>query len=117
MGDNMSNKPNPHLSPLLFMFPELPAQIVRTVKPKKVIISEFYTISDGWKKVFTEEDALNEYGKQKILEPVNTSYMNLFINGVLQPKINYEVSSGKLILKTEDVPLRGSPIILQMVKI
>ncbi|TQE88079.1 DUF4183 domain-containing protein, partial [Ureibacillus terrenus] len=39
-----------------------------------------------------------------------------FINGVLQPKENYEVECGMLKLITEDLPPKGAPIILQMFK-
>lgn len=40
--------------------------------------------------------------------------MNLFINGVLQPTKNYVVEQGRISLKTVDVPIKGAPIILQM---
>ncbi|MFK9094766.1 DUF4183 domain-containing protein [Bacillus salipaludis] len=43
--------------------------------------------------------------------------MNLFINGVLQPKESYEVQSGIIRLKTDDVPPNGAPVILQMFKV
>lgn len=41
--------------------------------------------------------------------------MNLFINGVLQPKVNYEVNEGEINLKTMDVPTKVSSIIFQMI--
>ncbi|WP_356714735.1 DUF4183 domain-containing protein [Peribacillus sp. Bi96] len=53
-------------------------------------------------------------GNQTILDPSNTSFMNLFINGVLQPHANYTVEKGKLKLNTVDTPIKGAPIILQM---
>ena len=84
-------------------------------RTSKIKSFEFYSISDGCKRVFTEEDALKDYGKQVILAPHLISYMNLFVNGVLQPKSNYEVRKGTIILKTEDIPQRGTPIILQMI--
>lgn len=83
--------------------------------PKKVEIIEFYTISNGWSRIFKEEDGMNEIGVQKILDPCEVSYMNLFINGVLQPKETYEVQRGIIRLKTVDVPIKGAPVILQMV--
>lgn len=83
--------------------------------PKKVRTFEFCAKSDGRKKVFTENDALKEYGTQKILNPNEVSYMNLFINGMLQPKSNYGVAENQIQIKTEDVPLKGTPIILYMV--
>lgn len=83
--------------------------------PKQVVSQEFFTISDGIRRDFAEEDGLVEYGPQKILSPMKISYMNLFINGVLQPKMNYEVADGHLKLLTEDIPVKGTPIILQMI--
>ncbi|MBU0940685.1 MAG: DUF4183 domain-containing protein [Bacteroidetes bacterium] len=85
------------------------------VYPKNVFSQEFFAISDGFKRIFTEEDGLTEYGNQKVLNPTNVSYTNLFINGVLQPKKNYDIEEGKLTLLTDDVPSVGAPIILQMI--
>ncbi|WP_019152679.1 DUF4183 domain-containing protein [Robertmurraya massiliosenegalensis] len=82
--------------------------------PKKVKVYEYFAISNGDSKVFKEEDGLVEIGKQEILEPSKVSYMNLFINGVLQPKESYEVANGEITLKTEDMPPKGAPVILQM---
>lgn len=83
--------------------------------PLKVKIFEYYTVSDGSKKVFTNNDALSGYGEQKIQDIENASFYNLFVNGVLQPKATYKIEDEKLILTTEDVPIKGSPIILQMI--
>lgn len=81
----------------------------------KVISHEFFVISNGEKRTYIESDALSDYGNQKILDPDTVSYMNLFINGILQPKMNYEVAEGKVTLLTEDIPFKGCPIILQMI--
>lgn len=88
----------------------------RFVPPKQLISHEFFVIADGNKRVYTESDALSDYGIQQIWNPSQIAYMNLFINGILQPKANYEVTEGKIILQTEDVPAEGCPIILQMIK-
>lgn len=89
----------------------------RFVSPKQINSYEFFVLSDGIKRIFTDSDALSEYGLQKIWHPSRMAYMNLFINGILQPKMNYEVTEGKIVLQTEDVPPKGSPIILQMIKL
>ncbi|MGE7185090.1 DUF4183 domain-containing protein [Peribacillus sp. NPDC006672] len=34
------------------------------------------------------------------MDPFKISYMNLFINGVLQPRVNYTIEKGKLKLNT-----------------
>ena len=75
---------------------------------------EYFAIADGSKKIFTEDDGVKELGKQKILDPSKVSYMNLFINAVLQPKENYEVKKGMICLNTEDVPICGATVVLQM---
>ncbi|WP_018305909.1 DUF4183 domain-containing protein [Desulfitobacterium hafniense] len=85
---------------------------------KKLLTAEAYQYnarSDGIKKVYTNDDEIKEYGDQGILDPHQVSYFNLFINGVLQPKVNYELNEGLLVLKTEDAPLQGSPIIITFV--
>ncbi|ANB61906.1 hypothetical protein GFC30_2096 [Anoxybacillus amylolyticus] len=78
---------------------------------------EYNAISDGYKTVYTNDDELKEYGDRGILNPNDVSFINLFINGVLQPKILYEVQEGMLLLKSTDVPPKGTPITLQFVTI
>jgi Domain of unknown function (DUF4183) len=103
--------------PLLMMLPKFPSKEVRVVCPRKVQVFEYSTIGNSQKRIYKNEDALVGYGIQKILSPFNFSYMNLFINGVLQPTSNYILKEGKLILLTDDLPLDKSPIILQMIKV
>ncbi|WP_332238082.1 DUF4183 domain-containing protein [Sporolactobacillus sp. KGMB 08714] len=85
------------------------------ITPLKAVTTEFYTVSDGRKRVYTEKDAMEGYGIQRILSSDEVSYTNLFINGILQSRLSYTVETGKLKLKTEDVPEKGTPIILQMI--
>lgn len=109
--DNKPSFSNPYIS-----IPKLNNEQIRLfIPPKKVKTFEFYTISDGIKRVYTNSDALKEYGQQQIIHPGNLSYINLFINGILQPLATYTVENGKLTLETEDIPPKGTPIILQMV--
>lgn len=86
-------------------------------RPQKVDTCAFYTLSDGQKRVYTSADALRGHGTKMILNPNEVSYMNLFINGILQSKQSYDVDKGKLVIRTEDIPIKGTPIILQMVTI
>ena len=85
------------------------------VRRKQVISHEVFFLADGIRRVFTDEDALYEYGVQKIVDPVMVCYTNLFINGVLQPKANYEIIKGQITILTEDIPEKNCPIILQMI--
>lgn len=78
-------------------------------------VYQYNALSDGIKKTYTNDDELTEYGNRGILDPKDVSYFNLFINGILQPKVNYEIEKGLLLLKTEDVPLKYSTIILSFV--
>ena len=103
--------------PLLFPFPKLPSQSLYIKGPKKVSLLEFYTVSDGRKKIYTIDDCLEFTGDPVIQNTSDVSFMNLFINGVLQPKVNYRIEEGKIILNTMDAPSPGSPIILQMITI
>ncbi|MED3623156.1 DUF4183 domain-containing protein [Neobacillus thermocopriae] len=84
--------------------------------PRKIEVFEFYAISDGCSRIYKENDGVNEIGKQQIPDPMKVSYNNLFINGVLQPKEMYEVEKGEIRLKSEDIPIIGVPIMLQMFK-
>ncbi|WP_163538219.1 DUF4183 domain-containing protein [Gracilibacillus sp. YIM 98692] len=79
-------------------------------------IYQFNTIGNS-KKVYTNSDELTMYGNKGIPNPKNTSYQNLFINGVLQPNINYLVEQGLLYLNTTDTPLKGAPIVLQFITV
>ena len=97
--------------------PIMPLEEARYHIPKKVEVCEYYTISDGFCRIYKEEDGIIELGKQVILDPCQVSFMNLFINGVLQPKESYDVQGGVIILKTVDVPPKGAPVILQMFKV
>lgn len=77
----------------------------------------YCALSDGVKLVYTNEDELEQYGNRGILDPKTVSYINLFINGVLQSPNIYEVEEGYLILKSSDVPQKNTPIILQFITI
>ena len=101
--------PKPYL-----MIPVVPSAEIYVHIPKKIIVLEYFAIADGKKYIFTEDDSVKQLGKQSILDPSKVSYMNLFINAVLQPKDNYEVTKGVICLKTEDVPICGATVVLQM---
>ena len=47
--------------------------------------------------------------------PDEVSYINLFINGILQPQPLYQVSTGQLTLLDNQPPSQGSSIILQFI--
>ncbi|WP_313892100.1 DUF4183 domain-containing protein [Psychrobacillus sp.] len=119
----MKNQPYvPHKTNMYFPKPLIIPLTVNRVESKVTHLKEassheFFVLSDGNKRIYTESDALSEYGIQKILDPSTVSYMNLFINGILQPKVNYEVTEGKIVLLTEDIPSEECPIILQMITI
>ncbi len=57
---------------------------------------QYNTLSDGLKRVFTNKDEFCTYGNKGILDPEEVSFYNLFINGVMQPKINYTLKNGLL---------------------
>lgn len=116
MGQCASAYTAPYPPPLL-SYPQLPPATFRHVPPAKVKLYEFVAMADGKKKIFTDADQLAEYQGEGILNPATVSYINLFINGVLQPRANYRVEEGKLTLLTEDAPPQGAPIMLQMVKV
>lgn len=79
------------------------------------ITYQYNALSDGVKAEYTDEDELTEYGHRGILSPASVSYYNLFVNGVLQPNVNYAISEGRLEFLTADVPAKNEPIILTFV--
>ncbi|MCL1630575.1 DUF4183 domain-containing protein [Sporolactobacillus sp. CPB3-1] len=107
---NKKDIPKPFLN-----YPTVCGTEIQISLPASVKCFEFYTISDGLKRVYTNKDALKGYGQQRILDPCSTSFTNLFVNGILQPKASYEVGEGRLVFKTEDLPPAGVSIILQMI--
>lgn len=97
---------------------KVPFQCTNTNKGiAKTETYQYYATSDGIKSVYTNEDELKQYGSSGILNPATVSFMNLFINGILQPQNQYMVESGRLTFTSGDVPEAGSPIILQFVRI
>ncbi|USL11041.1 DUF4183 domain-containing protein (plasmid) [Bacillus bombysepticus] len=77
----------------------------------------YFTFSDGKKLAYTNADGLPEYGTTQIFSPNEVSYINLFINGILQPQTLYQVVAGQLTLLTPEAPLAGVSIILQFITI
>lgn len=85
----------------------------------KLLSTEIYqynALSNG-NKIYTNSDELTVYGNEGILAPELNSYLNLFVNGVLQPQVNYSVQKGRLTLNTEDAPLVGAPVMIQFLRI
>ncbi len=80
-------------------------------------VYQYTALSDGSKKVYTNDDELKEYGTRGILDPASVTFCSLFINGILQPPVNYEIQEGLLVLKTEEAPLNNSTIILSFVTV
>jgi len=78
-------------------------------------VYQYNTLAHRDKIIYTDNDELKIYGNRGILDPNSVSYYNLYINGVLQPKTNYQVQKGLLTLTTEDTPLEGSTIVLSFV--
>ncbi|WP_372586364.1 DUF4183 domain-containing protein [Priestia megaterium] len=73
----------------------------------------YFTLSDGQKLEYTNSDGLSQYGPTQILSPSIVSYINLFINGILQPQSSYTVEEGKLTL--DEAPSKDAPITLQFI--
>lgn len=78
---------------------------------------QYITLAEEGKKVYTNKDALKQYGSSDILNPNNVSNINLFVNGVLQPPSIYDVGEGILHLKSSDLPPKDAPIILLFITV
>lgn len=82
----------------------------------KAEVSSFNARSYG-NKIYTNRDAISMHGEQEILALPLTSYEHLFVNGVIQPSVNYSVEEGLLTLETLDAPINGAPVTLQFVRV
>ena len=78
---------------------------------------QFSAISNGTKRLYTNGDELEEYRSRGIPSPTEVSFFNLYIDGVLQPQINYCVRKGVLELTAKDAPTKEAFIILDSVMI
>ncbi|WP_019424165.1 DUF4183 domain-containing protein [Paenibacillus sp. OSY-SE] len=97
------------------LFPVPPPPPPPTTGVLKVETFQYITVSDGVKNTYTNQDELIQFGSTGILNPATVSYVNLFINGMLQPLIVYKVSEG--VLTIDEAPEKGVPITLQFIKI
>lgn len=85
--------------------------------PLHTEISQYNALARTDARVYTNADEITDFGNQGILDPASVSWVELFINGVLQPPVNYTVQSGVLTLISDDLPLPGSPIILRFISV
>ena len=80
----------------------------------RVVTYQYNALSDE-KRIFTNKDELTQYGNSGIPNPANSSYENLYSNGVRQPCVCYWTEEGILRLKTFDAPIKGAPVSLQAI--
>lgn len=88
-----------------------------TPTPIGVETVQYITLAEEGKNVYTNKDALKQYGSSDILDPDNVSTLNLFVNGVLQPPSIYNVEEGILHLESSDLPPKDAPITLLFVTV
>lgn len=90
------------------------------VKPHPRILTSdnliYFALGDGKKIVFTNSDAIQQLSTSEILSPQEYSYVNLFINGFLQPTVLYTLEKGCLILLTNEAPGVDVPVMLQFIR-
>lgn len=68
-------------------------------------------------RLYTDADALPQYGGHGIPAPCDVSFLNLYVNGILQPTVNYAVEKGMLTLTCTDLPPCGAPLVLEAVSV
>lgn len=81
----------------------------------RALALQYNALSDGVKRNYTNEDELKEYGNTGIIPPSDNIMCSLFVNGMLQPKVNYAIAAGNLNLLTEDIPPRNAPLIISFI--
>jgi len=90
----------------------------RRVTAQRVLRAEaitFYTIADGAKRTFNDQDQIQGVGRKCIPDPRKVSFESVYVNGVLQPAANYTYSKGKLMFVTTDLPPKNAPILAQFI--
>ncbi|PEF60669.1 DUF4183 domain-containing protein [Bacillus cereus] len=113
--DKKDSKQVKYVPPLQSIGPTFPPfikPVPRILKSNNLI---YFALGDGKKMVFTNSDAVPQLSTSEILDPKESSYINLFINGFLQPTVLYTVEKGCLILLTNEVPSVDVPIMLQFI--
>lgn len=80
-------------------------------------VYQYNALAGEGQSIYTNADEIPEFGSQGILDPTTVSWVELFINGVLQPPATYNLTTGQLTLISDDLPLAGSPIILRFISI
>ncbi|MDD3392245.1 MAG: CotY/CotZ family spore coat protein [Bacilli bacterium] len=93
----------------------IPKGITNSSNSIIVETSEYITVSDSIKRVYLNSDGIKDFNV--IPDPLTISYYNLFVNGMLQPPSFCTVVEGKMTLNTQDIPISGTYIILQFIKI
>ncbi|GAA0604579.1 hypothetical protein GCM10009001_22230 [Virgibacillus siamensis] len=86
-----------------------------TPAPIGVETVQYIAFAEEGKKIYTNKDALKQYGSSDILDPNDVSNINLFVNGLLQPPSIYDIEEGTLYLKSSDSPPKDAPVILLFV--
>jgi hypothetical protein len=81
----------------------------------KARTSYFVALSDGKKRRYTFADRLRGYNSSRIISSKQVTLVNLYINGVLQPEVVYQVLKGRLKLRSRDVPPEGTLLVLQFI--
>lgn len=81
----------------------------------KAEVYQYTAVSDGTQRIYTNADELKKYGDKGIFSPEEVSYYNLYVNGVMQPKVNYILENGRLAFITEDLPTQGATIIIRYI--
>lgn len=73
-------------------------------------VYQYNAIAREQQRVFTDEDELTEYGSRGIPFPDDVSFCKVYVNGLLQPPVNYDMQRGSLRFKTEDLPTTGAVV-------
>ena len=80
---------------------------------RNAVTNYYVAVSDGTKTTFVNEDALTEYGGKGIPSPCEVSFVNLYVNGMLQPTPVYRMEKG--LLELSSAPQTGQYVVLESV--
>jgi hypothetical protein len=81
---------------------------------RRFTVSMYCAISDGTQRVYTDQQCIAGYDSSLSLK--STPLYNVFVNGMLQPPMNYTLEKGRLCFNTTDLPPKNTPITIQFIR-
>ena len=91
-------------------------ELMRVQEPSGRLLSglvlQYVAYAKG-RHLFTDRDAAEIYDSSRIILPPFSSYQNVYVNSVVQPRLVYRVRDDRLVFVSTDAPAVGQPVTQQ----